>query len=74
MTDWTKPKAAPTLWTRYEVSHTIQAHRTGWRGAYDAIVSAITGQPRLSVPAKIKVTWHATKPLDVSVVQVLPED
>lgn len=63
-----------TEWKRYEVSHTIHAHRTGWRGAGDAIVSAITGRPRLAVPIKVKVTWHATKPLDVSVIQILPED
>lgn len=63
-----------TEWKRYELAYTIQAHRTGWRGAFDAIVSAITGRPRVAVPTAIIVTWHSTEPLDVAVVQVTPDN
>lgn len=37
-------------WERKAITTIIPAHRTGWPGAWDAIVAAITGQPRLTVP------------------------
>jgi hypothetical protein len=31
---------------------TVQVHRTGWRGVYDAIVAAVTRTPRRTAPVE----------------------
>lgn len=49
--DWERPGGPP--WQQMKVTHDIEAYRTGWRGAWDALKAAITGDPRLTVPAKL---------------------
>lgn len=36
-------------WKRFVVAFKIEACRTGWRGAWDALRSAVTGDNRLTV-------------------------
>ncbi|MFZ2982030.1 MAG: hypothetical protein WA085_13440 [Sphingobium sp.] len=57
-------------WKRYEQIHTIMAHRPGWRGALDAVVSAITGRPALSVPQQVTISIYSTGSVDMAVFQV----
>ena len=43
-------------WKAVVSSATIEAHRTGWRGVWDAVVSAVTRQPRLTVPVELTLS------------------
>lgn len=61
-------------WISHEFTEVIQAHRTGWRGALDALVSAVTGRPRLAIPAKVTIRFYAENPVTISVFQVGPRD
>jgi hypothetical protein len=56
-------------WIPHEFTEVIHAHRTGWRGALDALVSAVTGRPRFSVPAKVTIRFYAEHPVTISVFQ-----
>lgn len=38
------------VWRHISTFNYVHAHRTGWRGVWDAIKAAITGDPRLSMP------------------------
>lgn len=40
-------------WHQISAQQTIQAHRTGWSGVWDALVAAIRNKPRLTVPTPI---------------------
>lgn len=57
-------------WKRYKQTHTINAHRPGWLGALDAVVSAITGRPALSVPQQVTISIYSTSSVDMAVFQV----
>jgi hypothetical protein len=46
-------------WRQYSIQQSIQAHRTGWLGAWDALVSAITGKPRFTFTQPITISWWA---------------
>lgn len=61
-------------WKCYEQTHTILAHRPGWRGAFDAVVSAITGRPALSVPQQVTISIYSTSSIDMAVFQVKRSD
>lgn len=43
-------------WRRIGLTKMMPCHRTGWLGVYDALRSAITGEPRLVVTKAITVS------------------
>lgn len=45
-------------WNKYSMTQEVQACRTGWRGAWDAFVAAITRNPRRTIaqPATLTIT------------------
>lgn len=45
-------------WQRKILSFEIAANRTGWRGAWDAVKAAVTGNKRLTVSDAITVSWY----------------
>ena len=47
-------------WNKFEVIMPIPVHRTGWRGVYDALRSAVTGKERLSVNKPFRLTFYST--------------
>ena len=61
-------------WMPHEFTETIHANRTGWRGALDALVSAVTGRTRISVPEKVTIQFYAEHPVTISVFQAKPRD
>ena len=40
-------------WKLVSRTATLDVHRTGWRGVVDALRSAFTGRPRLTVPHEV---------------------
>ena len=51
-------------WTRCFHYNVIKAHRTGWRGVWDALVAAILRRDRLSVPMDVSFSIYVKEPKD----------
>jgi hypothetical protein len=60
-------------WKQYTVQQTTLMGRTGWLGAWDALVSAITGKPRHVIMQPITLSFWAKAGADVSFTQVQAE-
>lgn len=43
-------------WKQYTVTQTIDMHRSGWLGAWDALVAAITKRPRFTVAQPVTLS------------------
>lgn len=46
-------------WREYVKTEVVQAHRTGWQGAWDAIRAAWTGKARVTVNTPITMSIWA---------------
>ena len=61
-------------WKQYTIEGgTSFFRRGGWLGVWDAIVSAVTGQPRLLIEKPITISFWAKHNSDVSFTQVQAE-
>ena len=45
-------------WRTCLIAQVIDVHRTGWLGVWDALVAAITRNPRLTSPRRIEVHYR----------------
>lgn len=55
-------------WKHNVITQTIMANRRGWKGAWDAVKAATTGNDRLTVPTPITVSfWIKTDSPDTKV-------
>jgi hypothetical protein len=61
-------------WRRVEITQTIQAHRKGWRGAWDAIVAAVRKQNRLTVPVDITFSVMTNTDVELKVTHAQVEE
>lgn len=52
----TRSEDAGNGWSRPSASFSIDAHRGGWRGAWDAFVAALLRRPRLTVPRELTMS------------------
>jgi hypothetical protein len=63
-----------TEWKQYTIqSGTSFFRRDGWLGVWDALVSAVTGKPRLLVEKPVTLSFWAKHNADVSFTQVQME-
>lgn len=46
----------PNGWRKVCEQQVLPVHRTGWPGAWDALVAAVTGRPRLTAPRAFSVS------------------
>lgn len=60
-------------WQQHAVTQTIEAHRSGWPGAWDAIKAAITGTPRLTIEKPITLSFWTKGPASVEIAQAQVE-
>lgn len=58
-----------TKWQQYTLTQTIDMHRQGWLGAWDAIVAAITKQPRFAVARPVTLSFWAKGNPEYSLAQ-----
>lgn len=64
-------------WKNYTLTQSIEAHRDGWAGAWDAFVAALLRRPRFSVARDVTVSFWAKaedgKSVGCSITQVQAE-
>lgn len=61
-------------WKQYTIQQgTMPFRRDGWLGVWDALVSAVTGRPRLLIEKPVTLTFWAKHSADVSFTQVQME-
>jgi len=60
-------------WKQYTIQQTMPMGRTGWLGAWDALVAAITGKDRHAIMQPITISFWAKAGADVSFTQVQAE-
>jgi hypothetical protein len=54
-------------WKQYTIQNgTMPFRRDGWLGVWDALVSAITGKPRLLIEKPVTISFWAKHGADVS--------
>lgn len=46
-------------WEQYTMTQTIDVHRDGWIGVWDALVAVITGRPRFAVARPVTLSFWA---------------
>lgn len=46
-------------WKHHTLTQTVEAHREGWAGAWDAFVAALLRRPRLTVARDVTVSFWA---------------
>ena len=54
---------------QYAVTQDVDCVRTGWIGVWDAIVSALTRNPRLTISKKMTFSIYADKPVRLVAAQ-----
>lgn len=57
-------------WKRHSITQTFPACRTGWKGVWDAFKSAITKNPRLTVPKDFTFSCYAKGDIQLHMAQV----
>jgi hypothetical protein len=58
-------------WKQYTIQQgTMPFRRDGWLGVWDALISAITGKPRLLIEKPVTLSFWAKHNSDVSFTQV----
>jgi len=60
-------------WKQYSFETTACYRRGGWLGVWDAIVSAVTGQPRRLIEGPVTISFWAKSGANVSFNQVQTE-
>lgn len=60
-------------WKQYTIQQTMPMLRTGWIGAWDALVEAITGKHRQVIMQPVTISFWAKASADVSFTQVQAE-
>ena len=55
-----------SVWKQVVLTQTIQAHRTGWLGVWDALVAAVTGDKRVTVNVPVTLSVYAKPSENVS--------
>lgn len=56
-------------WKQYTLTQTIDMHRDGWLGAWDALVAAITKRPRFAVAQPVTLSFWAKGEPEFSLTQ-----
>lgn len=55
-------------WKHNVMTQTIMANRSGWKGVWDAVKAAVTGNDRFTVPTPITVSfWVKTDSPDTKI-------
>lgn len=57
-------------WKQHVTTYTINAHRAGWIGAWDALVAAVTGEPRFSTAQPVTLSFWAKGDPNYSVANI----
>ena len=52
-------------WKQYHIQQHMELQRTGWPGVWDALVSAVTRQPRIAVTQPVTISFWAKGSGDV---------
>lgn len=56
-------------WKHNVMTQTIMANRSGWKGVWDALKAAVTGNDRLTVPTPVTVSfWVKTDNPDAEII------
>jgi len=61
-------------WKQVVLTQTIQAHRKGWLGVWDALVAAVTGNERVTVNVPVTLSVYAKPSESVSLAIVQKEE
>ena len=48
-----------TGWRQHTITQTIEMHRDGWPGAWDAFIAALTRKPRFAVATPVTLSIWA---------------
>ena len=46
-------------WKQYHIQQQMELQRTGWIGAWDALVSAVTRKPRIAITQPVTISFWA---------------
>lgn len=54
----------------YQISQQVQCVRKGWRGVWDALKAAVTGQPRTTFAETVTLSVYASAPVELTIMQL----
>lgn len=60
-------------WKQYSLVQSMPMHRSGWIGAWDALVAAITRKPRASFPTDVTISFYAKASSETSFTGIQAE-
>lgn len=52
-------------WKQYHIQQHMELQRTGWPGVWDALVSAVTRKPRITITEPVTISFWAKTSSDV---------